>query len=491
VLFVSNATNLVPTDTNGCWDVFVHDRLTGKTTRVSVDSSGVQANGDSHVFESRPAMTPDGRFVAFASHASNLVAGDTNGCVDVFLHDRQSGRTSRVSVDSAGREANGDSGWRGVSLSSDGRFVFFTSLASNLVADDHNDVSDVFVHDMVSGTTTRLSVPASGSESKDYSYWPCASADGGMVVFTASGDDLVPGDHNLMPDIVLCNRASGVLTLVSVASDGRQADDASDLATLSADGSRVEFTSAARNLDPDKPGSGTDLYVHDVAAGTTRWVSPKLDGKDGGGGCYEGTLSGDGRVVSFDEFPQLFLPQMIHCRDVDVEHSMLVTVSSDGEEGNNNSGGPVLSGDGRICAYASLATNLVAGDTNGFVDTFVHTRATTRLVGVPASPNPVYFTVWPGERANLAIVLLSASGFDGFVLGGRRIPLTLDATTLAGFSISTFLSAVVDGSGLAQTPTVTFPVTPPGQTFFTAAITIDAASGQLETVTAPIAIVTQ
>ncbi len=141
VAFQSDATSLVVGDTNGAPDIFVHDRQTGTTTRVSVDSAGGQANSGS----SYPSISADGRFVAFVSWASNLVAGDTNGREDIFVHDRQSGTTTRVSVDSAGEQGNGYSNFA-PTLSADGRFVAFASDASNLVAGDTNGTGDIFVH---------------------------------------------------------------------------------------------------------------------------------------------------------------------------------------------------------------------------------------------------------------------------------------------------------------------------------------------------------
>jgi Tol biopolymer transport system component len=145
VAFISGASNLVIGDTNGNYDIFVRDLLGGTTTRVSVDSIGAQANGDSGY----PVISSDGRYVAFTSGASNLVAGDTNstydifGTYDIFVRDTVGGTTTRVSVDSIGAQANGDSLYP--AISSDGRYVAFTSGASNLVAGDTNSNSDVFV----------------------------------------------------------------------------------------------------------------------------------------------------------------------------------------------------------------------------------------------------------------------------------------------------------------------------------------------------------
>ena len=148
--FRSRASNLVPDDTNNALDVFVYDRLRGKTTRVSVATDGAQADADGfrrslreNTFMSRPFLSANGRFVAFTSRAPNLVEGDLNGMSDVFVHDLVTGRTTRVSVSADGAEANGDSFVSGISA--DGRVVAFTSFADNLVARDRNRRKDVFV----------------------------------------------------------------------------------------------------------------------------------------------------------------------------------------------------------------------------------------------------------------------------------------------------------------------------------------------------------
>ena len=223
VVFSSYASNLVAGDTDGCngerltcSDVFVRDRVTGKTTRASVQSGAKQANGNS----GEAAISADGRFVAFSSYASNLVAGDTNKCVqkylggrrpsasrypcaDVFVRDRATGKIERVSVSSRDTQANGDSGLRGLAISGDGRYVAFTSYASNLVAGDTDGCngerltcSDVFVRDRVTGKTTRASAGSGGKQTDGNSYEPSISADGRFVAFSSEASNLVAGDAN-------------------------------------------------------------------------------------------------------------------------------------------------------------------------------------------------------------------------------------------------------------------------------------------------------
>src|SRR5439155_1719694 len=225
-------------DAAGVAGVIVHDRQTGTTERVSVDSAGTQANGDS----TEVALSADGRFVAFISVAPDLVTGDTNGVADVFVHDRQTGTTERVSVDSAGTQANGAS--TGVALSADGRFVAFTSVAPDLVTGDTNGAADVFVHDRQTGTTERVSVDSAGTQANGASFGGAMSADGRYVAFTSAAPDLVAGDTNGAMDVFVHDRQTGTTERVSVDSAGNQVNGSSFGGALSADGRFVAFTSA-------------------------------------------------------------------------------------------------------------------------------------------------------------------------------------------------------------------------------------------------------
>src|SRR5213592_4033360 len=220
VAFDSSATDLVAADTNGVSDVSVHDRQTGTTERVSVASHGAQGNGSSGLvtFAFPPALSADGRFVAFVSAATNLVASDTNGATDVFVHDRQTGTTERVSVASDGTEGNAASA--GATLSADGRFVAFHSAATNLVAGDTNATNDVFVHDRQTGITERVSVASDGTQGNKASSYPALSADGRFVAFDSDATNLVAGDTNGTTDVFVHDRQTGTTERVSVASGG-------------------------------------------------------------------------------------------------------------------------------------------------------------------------------------------------------------------------------------------------------------------------------
>jgi Tol biopolymer transport system component len=196
---VSYANNLVPRDTNRAADVFVYNRATRKTIRVSIAGDGTQANAES----AAPMISPDGGYVAFQSFAGNLVEDDTNGTTDVFVHDLSSGETTRVSNGMAGTDPNGDSGIP--AISGDGRYVAFQSYASNLVPGDTNMTVDVFRHDRTTGETQRVSVGDDGEQangpSNDPGEDPSISTDGRYVCFASAATNLVDDDTNNAYDV--------------------------------------------------------------------------------------------------------------------------------------------------------------------------------------------------------------------------------------------------------------------------------------------------
>jgi TolB protein len=308
VAFDSAATSLTPGDTNAAVDVFVHDCLTASTGRASVRSAGGQANGSSFL----PAISADGRFVAFVSAATNLVPGDTNGSADVFLHDRDAdgdGRfdqpggiaTVRVSVDSSGAQADGHSSHP--SISADGRFIAFECDAGNLVPGDTNGVYDVFVHDRSSGATERVSVGSAGEEGDRPSFLSSVassiSADGRFVAFTSYATNLVPGDTNGVNDTFLRDRVAGSTVRLSVSASGEQANEGGATAALSADGRFAAFVSRSSNLVPADTNGAFDLFVRDSAAGTTFRANVSGAQAQGDSGIFNFSISADGLYAVF------------------------------------------------------------------------------------------------------------------------------------------------------------------------------------------------
>jgi Tol biopolymer transport system component len=400
VAFQSDATNLVPGDTNGVVDVFVRDRQAGTTERVNVAADGAQANGGYGFTNSGiPALSADGRFVAFTSDASNLVPGDTNGVPDIFVRDRQAGTTERVSVAAGGAQANGF-GSDTPSLSVDGRFVAFRSFASNLVPGDTSSVSDIFVRDRQAGTTERINVASDGTEAGNTSDAPSLSVDGRFVAFRSGASNLVPGDTNGVPDIFVRDRQAGTTERVNVAADGAQANDGYSFpGGISADGRFVAFTSDASNLVPGDTGP-SDIFVRDRQAGTTERVNVAADGTQANGfGAYS----------------------------------------------------PFLSADGRFVAFQSTATNLVPGDTNDIGDVFVAERAeggpTPTATPTDTAPPSTTVSVSPGANASgwhtsdVAVSLTAADDAGGS--GVKELSYALSGAQSGG--------AVVTGSNASFT----------------------------------------
>ncbi len=372
VAFSSDASNLVTGDTNGRTDIFVHDFQTGETVRVSVDSSGNESNRKSEF----PSISSNGRYVAFSSYANNLVTGDTNGVSDVFVHDLQTGETARVSVDSSGNEGNSYSG--SPSISSDGRYVAFSSYASNLVTGDTNGNWDVFVHDLQTGETVRVSVDSSGNEGNSDSYDPSISSDGRYVAFVSDASNLVTGDTNGVRDIFVHDLQTGETVRVSVDSSGNEGNSDSYSPSISSDGRYVAFESDASNLVTGDTNGIFDIFVHDLQTGETVRVSVDSSGNEGNSNSYDPSISSDGRYVAFvSDASNLVTGDTNGVRDIFVHdlqtgETVRVSVDSSGNESNSDSHYPSISSDGRYVAFESDASNLVTGDTNGSLDVFVH-----------------------------------------------------------------------------------------------------------------------
>jgi hypothetical protein len=372
--FHSHASNLVPGDTNGHWDVFVRDRRTGATERVSIDSSGIQGNGDSY----GGWLSDDGRFVAFTSWASNLVPGDTNGAADAFVRDRLSGTTERVSLSSGG--AQGNSASYGGPMTPDGRLVIIVTFATNLAPVSTHGYQWVLVHDRMSGSTELVSLSTSGVPGNNYSNGGTISADGRYVAFVSDANNLVPGDSNLSADIFVRDRQAGSTERVSVSSSGAQANAASSLSMISASGRYVAFDSLSTTLVPGDTNGARDVFVRDRQAGTTERVSLANGGSQGNGESFANSISADGRFVAFESAATNLVVGDSNghvdsfIRDRANASTELVSLSSRWQQGNADSGGACTSADGRFIAYSSDSSNLVVEDSNGVEDVFVRDR---------------------------------------------------------------------------------------------------------------------
>jgi len=377
IAFMSQSTNLVPGDSNGTLDVFVRDRQSRTTERVSVDSIGSEANGPSGLYGI--AISPDGRYVAFESDANNLVPGDTNGRGDIFLRDRLSGTTERVSIATSG--AQGDGTCFHLSMSPDGRYVAFESLATNLVPGDTNGQDDLFVRDRQSGTIERVSVDSNGLQSNGGSYDVSISADGSLVAFDSDATNLVPGDTNHRTDVFVRDRQSGMTTRVSVSSTGAQSLGTSASPSISADGRYITFTSDAINLVPGDTNNRPDVFFHDRRDGSTERVSVATGGSQGNGTSYSNFMSTDGRFVAFTSYSTNLVPNVsgiqAYLRDRQHSTTEVVSLATDGTLPNAACDNACVTPDGRYVVFRSGATNIVPGDTNGDTDVFIHDRLAT------------------------------------------------------------------------------------------------------------------
>lgn len=372
VSFSSNASNLVEDDTNGSQDIFVFDRAANQIERVSVSSTGAQANDDSF----SPAISTYGRYVAFSSAASNITPGDANGIQDVFVLDRITGETDLVSQAIGGESADDYSGEP--SISADGRYVAFSSSATNLVPGDTNGESDIFLYDRELSLMRRISLATDGGQSDGDSQGPTLSHDGRYVGFYSNAANLIPGDTNGEYDVFLYDLVTGETELVSLSSDGSLSDDYSHSPSVSSNGQYVAFQSWATNLVPGDTNGKADTFVHDRLTIETFRVSVASDGSQGqNGGTHSAIISNDGRYVAFESFADNLVTDDtnnswdIFVRDLALGVTERVSVSPSSAEGNGSSQDVAFSGDGRVVGFKSAADNLVSGDTNEIQDVFV------------------------------------------------------------------------------------------------------------------------
>jgi Tol biopolymer transport system component len=424
IAFASGATNLAPHDRNRASDVFVRDRCRHTTELISVggewDSFG-------------PAMTADGRYVAFVSDATKLVAGDTNGERDMFVRDRKTGTTTRVDVDSAGRQARGGA-WSPPVISPDGRYVAFASDAPNLVAGDGNRETDVFVHDRKTGKTTLESVTSGEKQGKAFSVPGAISPDGRYVAFTSDAK-LAPGEDPDGSDVFVRDRVAGTTRWVRATGD--------DVFS----GIFLSFSRDARILAIQ---DHTDVVRVDLTSGTATCVACWTTGP-----AFWASLSGmsaDGRFVAYSRADGDQREAFLY--DHATGRSQLLSTGGDGD---SNIG--TISADGRYVVFASDATNLVKGDTNRRTDLFLW-DARGAADGGTAAPTPpgAPYDVAPGEHLVAGIPSWSHAGAPNagaaVVIEGRRARLLMQGAagvpgTAQGddrFGISS-ASADFDGDG--------------------------------------------
>ncbi len=420
VAFVSGASNLVKGDRNGVDDIFVHDRREGVMERVNLNSKGNAGDAPSK----SASISEDGRFVAFASSAGNLVRGDFNHSMDVFVRDRETLTTTRVSVSSDGLEANSSS--FDPRISADGRFVVFTSDADNLVDGDTNTRLDVFRHDLDTGITARVSVDSTGHQALGDSVTPSVSGDGRFVAFASDARNLVEADRNRRQDIFLRDMETGETHKITVGVRGRGANGSNRHPSVSGDGTRIAFESDATNLVTGDTNFASDIFVHDRNLGMTSRVSVGIQGRQGSADSRAPSISSNGQIVVFrssDLLPESHGIQ-IYSRDLDRERTRILSVEESGSAAQGASTFAGISGDGRMVAFASNASNLQRGlDVDQF-QLFVRGPELTLETDTPVveGGDELRFVAWhgiPGAPVLLYSTQVGGMPFFMEVLRGR------------------------------------------------------------------------
>lgn len=396
-----------------------------KTERI------IQLGETSETVNVAPVLSANGRYLAFASGLGNLVPNDPTLIgsevegPDVFLIDLATRQIQLVSVSSQGANGNRFAFYDSLSISADGRYVAFASDATNLVANDTNDETDVFVRDILTGTTVLASVSSSGAQlaanTLDFNLRPAISANGQFVVFQSEANNLVPNDTNGNDqDIFVRDLGAGTTTRVSVNSQGEQtkpwnvvASADSRTPSISGDGRFVAFESNATNLDSRDTGANNfDIFVHDRQTGQTRQVSVNSQGAVATGESLQETsigfsktswstnavISANGRYVVFQSGATNLVPNDTNDRvdifrhDLQTNETILLSAGLNGSLANGGSSigfsrNGAISSDGRYVVFQSLASNLVANDTNNAVDVFIRdvVTGTTERISVNSS----------------------------------------------------------------------------------------------------------
>ena len=436
VAFTSSANNLVPGDNNNTDDIFVYDREVDQIEMVYLHGSGTEGNNNS----SFPSSSSDGRYIAFESSASNLVEGDTNGYTDIFVYDQDINQVERVSISSAGAQANSYSG--AVSISSNGRYVAFQSNATNLVPNDTNGYRDIFVYDRNTDTIERVSLSSSGTQGNNSSSSPNISADGRYVAFVSAATNLVTGDTNGYEDIFVYDRNTDTIERVNLSSGGVQANNNSAGPSISADGRYVAFDSSASNLVPNDTNNKTDVFVYDRNTDTIERVSISSNGAQANNSSNIGytnssRISSDGRYVTFSSYASNLVANdtngtsdvFLYDRNNDTIER--VSISTGGTQGNGISIYSSMSSDGRFIVFNSNATNLVTGDTNGFTDVFVHdvlNNTTQRVTITPSGTEGNGASMYGSISSNGAYVAFTSRATN-FVPGNVYMHIFVTTVT--------------------------------------------------------------
>lgn len=370
VVFESAATNLVPNDTNAKRDIFLRDRLHHTTVRVSVSTSGTEANDNS----SSPSISKDGKLVVFSSSADNLVTGGRRGG-QVYLRNLETNETRCISVNAAGEMGNFSSG--APMISADGRYVVFMSSASNLVSNDNNDKMDIFLCDLQSHTIELVSISSNGEQADNFSYSAAIDGNGSHIVFASHATNLVANDYNGASDVFLRDIQKHTTVRLSVSSDNSEADYASGSPSISEDGRYVVFDSSASNLVANDTNEKKDIFLRDIENNTTKRLSISSTSEQANDSSYFPHISGDGAYVVFDSYASNLVPALgttpysqVYIHGVESGRTACISKNLSGEYSGGISEWSFI-GSGEYVSFQSYASDIVSNDTNGKRDIFL------------------------------------------------------------------------------------------------------------------------
>ena len=444
------------------------------STAINVHVSGAGTPADLGATFEPPAVSQNGRYIAYASPATNLVVGDANGLSDIFIYDTQNGMVMLATRPTAGGAADGAS--RRPSLSASGRYLSFESAATNLVASDSNGVTDVFLLDRDSdndgvfdeaGATsiTLVSHGPAGQAANGVSHCTsrAVSGDGLMVVFESSASNLLPGDGNGATDCFLWS--SGVVQLISRSSAGIQANGPTAAPVISADGTAAAFeaSSTATNLVPNDTNGASDILLRDLGPGTTVRVSVGPGGLESDGASTLPSISGNGGEVAFESFATNLVAGDgnatgdVFVHDRSTGSTQRASVATGGYEAAGRSQGASVTADGHYVAFYSSSSDLVPGDNNAVRDVFIHdlTSGATTRASLPAAGGE-------GNSGSLHPAMIDVSRL-GFVSTATNLAATPDTNEVADvFLVSDPLSSGGGDPATADTNPVTFSGGGPG-----------------------------
>lgn len=448
-VFQSAASDLVEGDVNDREDVFRRDLWTGEIVLVSVAASGGASNGDSR----QPHVSADGRWVVFQSFASNLVEGDMNGTSDVFIRDVVLGTTARVSVADDGGEAA--FGSRYPFVSRDGRRVVFESSAPGLAPGDTNDHKDVFVRDLALRTTELVSAARGGGASDGHSMSPAISPDGRFAAFSSEASNLVDGDTNSRMDVFVRDLETGKTVRASTTASGAQVNAMSAQPALAEGGRYVAFHSDATDLVAGDVNGAGDVFVKDLETGSVVLASVATGGALGDWHSYSSRITPDGRRVAFYSLASTFVPgdtngrPDVFVRDLLLGTTVRASVGSFGQGTTCDARYPSIDDQGRLVAFETCSDTMVAGDANGTLDVFL--RDLVGTFHVVCAEDGSHSLPCPCANAGGPGRGCASSSLGGGMLSGSGAPAA-DLVTLEASGLTGDAALLLQSTGALAAP---------------------------------------